>query len=612
LMSSPERGRTYRDYGQSGRTTYGTPRSLYGFSTSNITLGGTPQIRPSPYSLHFSDPVLANEQPRTLMTQVSSRSTGAQSSPMRGIARVSETSPSRFFAPGQLREEAMVDFEQSPAPTKVPELPRQSSMMAPRMPQFIPTVPWRRPQYPVLHPPGTSQRPGHVLNMLPISTNFGNQGHPAFGVQPYPPLYDRRLSMPLPPTAMFSVPTKPRLSLSPSRKPQIERPKKSQRSFLVKRLIITGKESVTIVDYKWTTPPHIVISDGVSRVIQSPEHSPPHSLASASPSIPQSAKSTAGQGSIKTPDETGNEDLPCNEQKQAAGSGSRDETVTSNAEARDLSTPQEVEAEYNLQTDITASTALGSLQEAKTKTATTAKHAVPQRRTTFGTNILGVQGPKATTFWFEDPEEIMREAAKKRRATSPIKRSKTSSAPIQTTASKQVSTGLNFMKAGSSSPLSSVPTTPEPEARLGPNESSTPSFMPSKAEASFSIPQSDGSPERTVVSTSPSKFTPLPTELLPSSTPRLAPKPQSTPQSSASFNTKKRKLGRCVPKQPRSPDRLKTISNPPLNRNCVIAFAESEDKQSERGVLRQVKGERQGVFAEEYVVYAARFFIAGN
>jgi hypothetical protein len=65
-------------------------------------------------------------------------------------------------------------------------------------------------------------------------------------------------------------------------------------------------------------------------------------------------------------------------------------------------------------------------------------------------------------------------------------------------------------------------------------------------------------------------------------------------------------------KQPRSPDRLKTVSNPLLNQNCVIAFAESEDKDSEQGVLRQVRSERQGVFAEQYVVFATRFFVAGN
>lgn len=55
-----------------------------------------------------------------------------------------------------------------------------------------------------------------------------------------------------------------------------------------------------------------------------------------------------------------------------------------------------------------------------------------------------------------------------------------------------------------------------------------------------------------------------------------------------------------------------TVDNPALNDDCVIAFAESKDKDAERGVLRQVKGEKQGVFKEEYVVLAVRFFIPGD
>lgn len=64
--------------------------------------------------------------------------------------------------------------------------------------------------------------------------------------------------------------------------------------------------------------------------------------------------------------------------------------------------------------------------------------------------------------------------------------------------------------------------------------------------------------------------------------------------------------------RPRSPDRLKTTNNPPLNDDCVIAFAESANKTDERGVLRQVKGERLGNFVEDMVVFAVRFFIAGD
>jgi hypothetical protein len=87
----------------------------------------------------------------------------------------------------------------------------------------------------------------------------------------------------------------------------------------------------------------------------------------------------------------------------------------------------------------------------------------------------------------------------------------------------------------------------------------------------------------------------------------------ATPQSSPSPDSKKRKdTHRSSNKPPRSPDGLKTVYNPPLDEDCVVAFAGSKDKDEERGILRQVKGERQGVFKEEYVVLAVRFFIAGG
>lgn len=76
--------------------------------------------------------------------------------------------------------------------------------------------------------------------------------------------------------------------------------------------------------------------------------------------------------------------------------------------------------------------------------------------------------------------------------------------------------------------------------------------------------------------------------------------------------SKKRKRETTYHKEPSSPDRLKTINNPPLNDDCVIAFAESANKTDETGVLRQVKSERQGNFVEDSVVLAVRFFIAGD
>lgn len=52
-----------------------------------------------------------------------------------------------------------------------------------------------------------------------------------------------------------------------------------------------------------------------------------------------------------------------------------------------------------------------------------------------------------------------------------------------------------------------------------------------------------------------------------------------------------------------------TTDNPSLNQDCVICLAESENGAAP--VLRQVKSEKQGIFAEEEVVVGMRFFVAG-
>lgn len=224
----------------------------------------------------------------------------------------------------------------------------------------------------------------------------------------------------------------------------------------------------------------------------------------------------------------------------------------------------------------------------------------PRSRTATNTNILGVQGPKAATYWFEDPEEIVREAAKLRRSRSPNKRKTHPAAPIE---SQQDSNVVNLSASDSS--LSSVPTSLESEEGFNDAPISTESTVASPYNPEITIAQVDGIFERRAASTSPSK-------LASTVIPNFPPNAPSTPTSSTSPNTKKRKTQSAYTKPPRSPDRLMTNTNPPLNRDCVIALAESENKDGEKGVLRQVKGERQGVFTEDYVVVAMRFFVAGN
>lgn len=214
--------------------------------------------------------------------------------------------------------------------------------------------------------------------------------------------------------------------------------------------------------------------------------------------------------------------------------------------------------------------------------------------------LLGIR-PKAATFLPDDPGEILGGAARTRRSRSPTNPPTTQSTSLTTTP-VQVALPTNHAGKDDSSPLSSVPSSPVPERAANADEILN--------MAVNHYPQLDGSPERTISSTSPRKLH------TPSSTKRSVPKLKSgpaTPQSYISPTSKKRKASsRLYTKPPRSPGRLKTVDNPPLNDDCVIAFAESEDKEATRGILRQVKGERQGVFKEEYVVLAVRFFIPGD
>ena len=92
---------------------------------------------------------------------------------------------------------------------------------------------------------------------------------------------------------------------------------------------------------------------------------------------------------------------------------------------------------------------------------------------------------------------------------------------------------------------------------------------------------------------------------------------EPTPPASSSLDPKKRKARSAEPKPVirkwRNNNRILAVSDPPLSRNCVITYAESETTDvSDTGPLRQVRGERQGIFHEEYVVFAARLFVPGT
>ncbi|KAF2713532.1 hypothetical protein K504DRAFT_498342 [Pleomassaria siparia CBS 279.74] len=96
--------------------------------------------------------------------------------------------------------------------------------------------------------------------------------------------------------------------------------------------------------------------------------------------------------------------------------------------------------------------------------------------------------------------------------------------------------------------------------------------------------------------------------------PSISPTRSSTESQSQSLPKKRRRIipqpalihNRAWPRPP--PERADTSDNPPLNQDCVIAYAVGGP---EKRVLRQVKCERQGNFKEDEVVVGMRFFVAG-
>ncbi|KAH7086243.1 hypothetical protein FB567DRAFT_445277 [Paraphoma chrysanthemicola] len=420
-------------------------------------------------------------------------------------------------------------------------------------------------------------------SLVPCSTTPGHHNPAILNGLPHHSFTDRRLSMPLPPTGLFSVPTKPKSSLSPTKRSRVKNIEKGL-TLLVKRLTIVGKNGSAIVDHRWATPRSIVIQPGnvICDVLGS------------------STDRLSTRSSEADLTKTSNLQFPVLNPTLAGPSLESRGLHHTTKEGVDKVGVRKDRTKYQDSTRLKEDARVARFTKAVSGGFDHLTKA--QRRTPSYNNILGVQGPKATTFWLEDPEEVLREAARLRRLRSPHKLKNTSN--LQHIESSGAASTFKTPAIDSSSPLSSLATTPDPDAA-----NPTP---PSSNVVPTGIAQVDGPSDRMILPMSPTKFASSPAKLTNTANAPLFPQTPPIFTSSPACNSKKRKSqGRYLPKLPRDPDRLRTTSNPNLNEDCVIAFAESEDKDSEHGVLRQVKGERQGVFAEDYVVLATRFFVPG-
>ncbi|KAJ4309673.1 hypothetical protein N0V94_008823 [Neodidymelliopsis sp. IMI 364377] len=464
-------------------------------------------------------------------------------------------------------------------------------------------------------PPISQAPPNGLPGASPLATPFfeypGARQYTA-PVGPPPVIYQQL--GPMPPTAIFTVTSKPKRGVSSLKDTNLGLRTATASRMLVSRVVIKGLVGRVLVDHHWDPPRRIALPlDNASKATKENQDKTSSYGYSEQATKPRKWKQGTSRSiavhprsRIDSPVEKVQPDAVKNIVEEARRDSIQDGqddqaqavTVLSLPYLKRHQGPGEDQLPANPAIDVPDRIATFVL--APPTTATTAsklspkvrlssKPAVPQRRALPRNFAPGIQGPKATPFLLDNPEEFLRETARARRSRSPTKPKITPCAPPTTPPARlEPTTDPSYPQ--SSSPLSSVPCSPVVEA--------VSDLVMNAGGSQDQLPQLDGSPERTIRSTSPRKLqTPSPTKS----------------QSSNPTETKKRKTPHQSPaRPPRSPGRLKTIDNPPLNDDCVIAFAESKDKSEEKGVLRQVKGERQGVFKEEYVVLAVRFFIAGD
>lgn len=611
-IPSPEHGRVSQSelaHQATGSTytgsLYDTPQSFPSFPGSSVTRAHTPQMQPSPYSYQFPESIPSHYSPGAFFPVKAFDFSDAPSSPLHRMqSKANSPHPQLFphsYALGSDRFSTHVIPSPAFPPLVVIEAPRRNSMGTSPMALSSPATSqvWPGDElYSQLSP--SNQSADIVPNMLPPCELTKHSNPTPLRVAPFSSPFDRRFSMPLPPTGFFSVPAKPKPSLSPRKQVQ-PRNETTLRGLLVRRLLITGKNGVMVVDHTWPvaqqihergqTVPSMVSGPATSKVDPTLGSGALKARRTRElvPRMPLTLVKDAPQGceSDIKPSSGAIEGHDVRSKMEGGPVGSRDNQGTGVPEQQMMSD--------------TARAAYGntSLPMALSIERSVSKPVVPQRRIPSGPSILGVQGPKATTFWFDNPEQLIREAAKERRTKS-LRKPKDGTS-IGPGAAATQDAAISFTPAAaSSSPLSSMHTSSDLDGSTENDIDQADLQIPSTLEANIPPPQIDGSCELTK----------------PISVPKTSPtKPKSSPTKSSS---KKRKASTTstpsvyLEKQPRSPDRLKTINNPPLNQDCVIALAESEDKSAKRGVLRQVKGERQGVFAEEYVVFASRYYIPGN
>ncbi|KAL6705924.1 hypothetical protein ACN47E_006203 [Coniothyrium glycines] len=357
----------------------------------------------------------------------------------------------------------------------------------------------------------------------------------------------------LPPTGMYSVPRKPKPSMSPKKIARANRRRSCDGKASINRLVITGRDGKVLVDHRWRTTQYLPCTRN---------YSPEAQINSDSTTLRAQQDHFSTSSSSKR--WTGMDHLNISTQAQAHTATGTD-TLSSWPSKHRLQ-PGAADDRENLPPH------LG-----------------------LGCKALCLEDAAAIPLASKYPEDVLWETAQLRGARS------TNGQPDALNDGLGVSSKTHDieerLETMSSSPLSSVPTTPT-SVTVAPCTTAEP------------IAQVDGSPERNLESSNVSLISTTST-IDGAENPQLSTLHAATTGQSPLPECMKRKDWGYMGKQPRSPDRLNTNGNPPMNQNCVVAYAESKG-EDDKSALRQVRGERQGVFQEDYVVFATRFFVPAN
>ncbi|EUC46678.1 hypothetical protein COCMIDRAFT_92092 [Bipolaris oryzae ATCC 44560] len=430
-------------------------------------------------------------------------------------------------------------------------------------PYLLPDQPFRGfndGTYPLLHrnlteavheSPGAPRNVNRLLFSSQQVPDLGEQGAIELPYVPLPPP-NSYTGWPAPPIGLYSVPTKPKRSMSPRKGTLSARVKKDGQDILLTRSVILGQNKTVLVDHKWDPPKRITERSARPLCLD-----PRLGRAESTNECLESSKNKDTPASICKPEKIAdNKNTP-------APTSSENCSMDTSLKGTPLicQSQDEVILGENEPTDLCRKPGTLQLNDARLSTQSEKDFVLStkynfDRRASLGSSMFAVQSPEMNPPLFVRPEEMLREA-------SPLSSQHTNP-----------NIGLESMEytlqSGETNPI-----TPVPIRRA--DSSNEPIILPSLDRSHHAM-----SPD---ILNSAAKTNP-------------------------SSKGKKRKASDdAAIKRSRHRTCLKPDGNPSLNQNCVIAYAENKNEENEQGVFRQVRMERCGVFQEDYVVFAARFFV---